>query len=29
VKLLRDAFMLTVNSRQAHAVAEDMAIAAF
>ena len=29
VKLLRDAFMLTVNTRQAHAVAEDMAIAAF
>jgi hypothetical protein len=29
VKLLRDAFMLTVNTRQAHAIAEDMTIAAF
>ena len=29
VKLLRDAFMLTVNTRQAHAVGEDMTIAAF
>lgn len=29
VKLLRDAFMITVNTRQAHAVREDMSIAAF
>jgi hypothetical protein len=29
VKLLRDAFMLTVNTRQAHAIAEDMTIVAF
>jgi hypothetical protein len=29
VKLLRDAFMLTVTTRQAHAVAEDMTIARF
>src|SRR5437773_1165660 len=29
VKILRYAFMLTVNTRQAHAVAEDMTIAAF
>jgi hypothetical protein len=27
--LLRDAFMLTVNTRQAHAIAEDMTITAF